>query len=100
VRPAYAAAKAGVNALTRHLAAAYGKDGIRANSVSPGAVMSQTALATMSEDFKAQMLAGVTIPRLGQPGNLARTICFLLSDDADWVSGQVWSVNGGAGFRN
>ena len=100
VRPAYAASKAGINALTRHIASAYGKEGVRANSVSPGAVMSETALATMSDEFKAQMLAGVTVPRLGQPDDLASTICFLLSDDASWVSGQVWSVNGGAGFRD
>ncbi|GAA0431184.1 glucose 1-dehydrogenase [Leifsonia naganoensis] len=99
-RPAYAASKAGINALSRHLAATYGHQGIRANSVSPGAVLSETAIATMSDDFKAAMLAGVTLPRLGRPEDLAQTIVFLLSDDADWVSGQVWSVNGGGGFRD
>lgn len=100
VRPAYAASKAGINTLTRHIASAYGRQGIRANSVSPGAVLSETALATMSEDFKAQMLAGVTVERLGKPEDLANTICFLLSDDTEWVTGQVWSVNGGGGFRD
>jgi len=100
VRPAYAASKAGINALTRHIASAYGKDGIRANSVSPGAVLSETAIRNTSEEFKAQMLAAVTVGRLGEPKDLAQTICFLLSDEADWVSGQVWSVNGGAGFRD
>ncbi len=99
-RPAYAASKAGINTLTRHIAKAYGKDGIRANSVSPGAVLSETALVNMTEDFKAAMLAGVTVPRLGVPADLAQTICFLLSDDTSWVSGQVWSVNGGGGFRD
>ncbi|WP_433388625.1 SDR family NAD(P)-dependent oxidoreductase [Micromonospora sp. KLBMP9576] len=100
VRPAYAASKAGINALTRHVASAYGKQGVRANCVSPGAVLSETALATMSDEFKAQMMAGVTVARLGQPDDLASTICFLLSDDTSWVSGQVWSVNGGGGFRD
>ncbi|GIE95662.1 SDR family NAD(P)-dependent oxidoreductase [Paractinoplanes rishiriensis] len=100
VRPAYAASKAGINALTRHIASAYGKDGVRANSVSPGAVLSETALATMSAEFQARMLAAVTVPRLGQPDDLAATICYLLSDDASWVSGQVWTVNGGGGFRD
>ncbi|WP_229068984.1 SDR family NAD(P)-dependent oxidoreductase [Actinoplanes sp. DH11] len=99
-RPAYAASKAGINALTRHIASAYGKDGIRANAVSPGAVLSETALAMMSEEFKAQMRAGVTVPRLGVPDDLASTIAYLLSDDTSWVSGQVWSVNGGGGFRD
>ena len=99
-RPAYAASKAGINALTRHIASAYGKQGIRANSVSPGAVLSETAIRTMSDDFKKQMLAGVTVTRIGKPEDLANTICFLLSEDADWVTGQVWSVNGGGGFRD
>lgn len=100
VRPAYAASKAGINALTRHIASAYGKRNVRANSVSPGAVLSETAIATMSEEFKEQMRAGVTVPRLGKPEDLANTIAFLLSDDTEWVSGQVWSVNGGGGFRD
>ena len=99
-RPAYAASKAGINALTRHIASTYGKQGVRANSVSPGAVLSETALRTMGEKFQAKLLRGVTVGRLGKPEDLAQTIAFLLSDDADWVSGQVWSVNGGGGFRD
>jgi len=83
-----------------HQPKAYGEQNIRANSVSPGAVMSETALKTMSDEFKDQMRAGLTLTRLGEPSDLAQTICFLLSDDTTWVSGQVWSVNGGAGFRD
>ncbi|MCU1682769.1 MAG: short-chain dehydrogenase/reductase [Amycolatopsis sp.] len=82
------------------IASAYGKDGIRANVVSPGAVLSETAIRNTSEEFQARMLTACTLERLGKPEDLANTICFLLSDDADWVSGQVWSVNGGAGFRD
>ncbi|MEV6349063.1 SDR family NAD(P)-dependent oxidoreductase [Actinoplanes sp. NPDC051851] len=100
VRPAYAASKAGINALTRHIASAYGKDGVRANCVSPGAVLSETGLATLSREFRDQLLAGTPLSRLGRPDDLASTICFLLSDDASWVSGQVWSVNGGGVFRD
>jgi NAD(P)-dependent dehydrogenase (short-subunit alcohol dehydrogenase family) len=99
VRPAYAASKAGVNTLTRHLASAYGDRGVRVNAVSPGAVMSESALINMSEEMQSRMLSLVTVGRLGRPADLAQTIAFLLSDDADWVSGQVWSVNGGAKFR-
>lgn len=100
VRPAFAASNAGINALTRHSASAYGKDGIRANSVSPGGALSETAIAMMSEEFEAQLVAGVTIGRLGNPQDLVQSICFLSGDDAGWVSGQVWSVNAGAGFRD
>jgi NAD(P)-dependent dehydrogenase (short-subunit alcohol dehydrogenase family) len=99
VRPAYAASKAGINALTRHIASAYGKHKVRANSVSPGAVLSETAIATMGDEFRARLLASVPVSRLGQPDDLAATICFLLSDDAAWITGQAWSVNGGSGYR-
>jgi NAD(P)-dependent dehydrogenase (short-subunit alcohol dehydrogenase family) len=99
VRPAYAASKAGINTLSRHIASAYGDRFIRANSVSPGAVLSETAIATLGEDFQAMVLAALALKRLGKPDDLASTIAFLLSDDASWVSGQVWSVNGGGGFR-
>lgn len=99
VRPAYAASKAGINTLSRHIARAYGDKFVRANSVSPGAVLPETALASLGEDFKTMVMGAIAIKRLGTPEDLASTIAFLLSDDSSWVSGQVWSVNGGAGFR-
>jgi NAD(P)-dependent dehydrogenase (short-subunit alcohol dehydrogenase family) len=100
VRPAYAASKAGIATLTRHIASAYGKQGVRANGVSPGMVLSETALATASEEFRNEMLAGQALNFPGKPNDIAQTIVFLLSDEAAWVTGQVWSVNGGIGFRS
>jgi NAD(P)-dependent dehydrogenase (short-subunit alcohol dehydrogenase family) len=99
VRPAYAASKAGVNTLTRHLAKAYGKQGVRANSVAPGAVFTESFRTNMGEAAKEWMLRLSATNRIGYPEDLANTIVFLLSDDAEWVSGQVWSVNGGAFLR-
>lgn len=99
VRPAYAASKAGINTLTRHLAKAYGKQGVRANSVAPGAVFTEAFEANMGERAKEWMLAIAATNRIGYPADLANTIAFLLSDDAEWVTGQVWSTNGGSLLR-
>jgi NAD(P)-dependent dehydrogenase (short-subunit alcohol dehydrogenase family) len=98
-RPAYAASKAGVNALTRHIASRWGKHGIRCNAVSPGLVLSETAMGTMSDEFKAAVLKMTRSPRLGIPSDLASAVAFLLSDDSAWVNGQVWTVDGGGALR-
>ncbi|MDB5686319.1 MAG: short-chain dehydrogenase/reductase [Rhizorhabdus sp.] len=98
-RPAYAASKAGVNALMRQIALRWGKEGIRCNCVAPGITMSATAEEQMPADFKQQWLDLTTMKRFGRPEDLAATVLFLLSDDAAWVSGQVWHVNGGSHFH-
>ena len=98
-RPAYAASKAGVNALTRQIALRWGKEGVRCNAVAPGITMSDTAEEMMPEDFKQSWLDLTTMKRFGRPEDLAATIVFLLSDDTSWVSGQVWHVNGGTHFH-
>ncbi|MET0135780.1 MAG: SDR family oxidoreductase [Kibdelosporangium sp.] len=100
LRPAYAASKAGVNALTRHIASRWGKKGIRCNGVSPGMVLSETGLTQMSKEFQAAGLAGTRSSRLGKPSDLAAAAAFLLSDDADWVNGQTWSIDGGSSLRD
>jgi NAD(P)-dependent dehydrogenase (short-subunit alcohol dehydrogenase family) len=98
-RPAYAASKAAVNALTRQIALRWGEKGIRCNSVAPGITMSATAEMQMPEAFKQSWLMLTTMKRFGRPTDLASTIAFLLSDDTTWVSGQVWHVNGGSHFH-
>jgi NAD(P)-dependent dehydrogenase (short-subunit alcohol dehydrogenase family) len=104
IRVAYGASKAAINSLTRHVARTYGDRNLRANAVSPGAILTETALAVFSEDFKAQILRSMPLRRPGQPhgqpADVAQTIAFLLSDDSDWISGQVWSINGGGAMRD
>ncbi|GAA3613287.1 glucose 1-dehydrogenase [Nonomuraea rosea] len=100
LRPAYAASKAGVNALTRHVASRWGKEGVRCNGVSPGMVLSETGLAQMSEKFRAAGLAGTRSTRLGKPSDLAAAAAFLLSDDAAWINGQTWSIDGGGSLHD
>lgn len=95
---AYCASKAGVNALVHHVAARWGKEGLRCNAISPGVILSDAGEG-LSEEFKQQTLAANHSTRLGRPDDIAAAVAYLLSDDASWVTGQVISVNGGALFR-
>jgi NAD(P)-dependent dehydrogenase (short-subunit alcohol dehydrogenase family) len=94
-RPSYAMAKSGINALVRHMAARWGKDGIRANAVAPGVVITPSVETRGVSDFLAEALKRTPSPRLGRPGDIAGMVAFLLSDDGEWVNGQVVSVDGG-----
>ena len=103
LRPAYAASKGGINAFTRHIARAYGKQNIRANVISPGLVVTQKTEAKASDAWFAwleEMRALLSLDRLGMPSDQAAGIGFLLSDDAEWVTGQAWNISGGTGFRD
>jgi NAD(P)-dependent dehydrogenase (short-subunit alcohol dehydrogenase family) len=94
-RPAYAASKAGINALCRHVASRWGKQGIRCNSIAPGLIITPQLAAGMGEEMLEKMLKGVRSPRHGKPADIAASVSFLLSDDGAFVNGQTWHVNGG-----
>lgn len=98
-RPCYAMAKAGINALMRHVATRWGKQGIRANAVAPGLVLTENNLRTMPEEVKQAALARTRSTRLGAPDDIAATVVHLLSEDGAWINGQVISVDGGATIR-
>jgi NAD(P)-dependent dehydrogenase (short-subunit alcohol dehydrogenase family) len=94
-RPSYAIAKSGINALVRHMAARWGKEGVRANAVAPGVVVTPTVAARGETDFQREALRRTRFRRLGRPEDIAAMVAFLLSDDGEWVNGQVVSVDGG-----
>lgn len=96
---AYPAAKLGLSALVRHVAATWGREGVRANGLAPGLVLSETMLSTVDQDGQAFALAVTPSPRLGKVDDIAAAAAFLLSDDAAWINGQVISVDGGATMR-
>lgn len=88
----YVAAKAGVVGLTRALAAEFGPEGIRVNAVAPG----PTRTRMLSDDeLTPAFLAGIPLRRIGEPEDAANAVAFLLSPEADWITGQVVGVNGG-----
>ena len=95
---AVAAAKAGVVGLTRSAAATYAARGVRVNCVAPGLV--RTALTeriTASPAAERASLAMHPLGRLGEPGDVARAIVFLLDPENDWITGQALGVDGGLG---
>jgi NAD(P)-dependent dehydrogenase (short-subunit alcohol dehydrogenase family) len=99
-RPAYAASKAGINTLTRHIATTFGKQGVRCNSVSPGVVMTERLRENPPQEFLDWAISLTRGPRLGETADIGAAVAFLLSSDSDWVNGQVWTVDGGQQLRD
>ena len=91
VRGAYSVSKAGVNQLTKHIATAYGKRGIRCNAVAPGCIATNPDTEKMYQGFIPLLLT----PELGSTEDIARVVVFLASDDATFVTGQVIEADGG-----
>jgi NAD(P)-dependent dehydrogenase (short-subunit alcohol dehydrogenase family) len=98
-RPSYAAAKSGVNALMRHVASKWGKQHIRANAIAPGLIVSDEMSEVIPQDMQQRTLRGTRSWRLGHPTDIAAMVAFLVSDDGEWVNGQVISVDGGVTLR-
>lgn len=97
---AYPMTKNAIHALARHVASKWGKQGIRANVICPGLVMTEAVKIHMTEEQVARGLKQVPHTRLGLPDDIAAAVSFLASDDGAWVNGQVWHVNGGTQMRD
>jgi NAD(P)-dependent dehydrogenase (short-subunit alcohol dehydrogenase family) len=92
---AYSAAKAGVNALTRSVATAYGRQGIRCNTVSPGIILTEVTRSACPPDVVDAIVASNLVPRGGEPEDLAHAVLFLASDESAFITAQLLSVDGG-----
>jgi NAD(P)-dependent dehydrogenase (short-subunit alcohol dehydrogenase family) len=99
VRVAYGMSKAAILPLMRHVATHFGAQGIRANAIAPGLIMHRNLAALMPEEAQAAFAKVTALRRLGQPKDIAAVSALLLSDDAEFITGQVIGVDGGGFMR-
>lgn len=90
----YAAFKGGLEVLTRYMAKEFGERGIRANSVSPGAIRTDLG-GGLADEFKAMLAGQTALGRVGEPEDVGRVVAALLSQDLGWVNAQSIEVGGG-----
>lgn len=90
----YGASKAGVIGITKTLAKEFASRNIKVNAIAPGFI--QTAMTDrIPEKERNDMIAAIPLGALGQPQDIANLVCFLASDKADYITGQIIGVNGG-----
>ena len=92
----YYITKAALNGLMRHVATRWGPEGIRANAICPGVVLTETVKRNMKPEVIEASLKRLASPRLGTAVDIAALVAFLLSDEAEWINGQAISIDGGS----
>lgn len=92
---AYPMTKNAIHALARHVANRWGKQGVRANVICPGLVLTEAVKQHLTDEYVERGIKAIPHTRLGKPDDIAAAVTFLASSDGEWVNGQVWHVNGG-----
>jgi 3-oxoacyl-[acyl-carrier protein] reductase len=92
----YAAAKAGIQMVTQHLAAQVGPFGIRVNCIAPETILTDRNRERIPEAQKASLAEIHPLKRLGTPEDVARAALFLATDQSEWITGLIVDVSGGA----
>lgn len=90
----YAASKAGIIGMTMSLARELGSRGVTVNAVAPGFIKTDMT-DVLSDEVKEDLKASIPLGTLGEASDVAKTICFLASDDAKYITGQTIHVDGG-----
>jgi 3-oxoacyl-[acyl-carrier protein] reductase len=95
----YGLAKAGVNSLTQQLAHELGGQHIRINAIAPGPIDTEASRTVVPDAFMKPILASLALKRQGETSDLVGMCLFLLSDEASWITGHVFNVDGGQVVR-
>ena len=96
----YGLAKVGINGLTQQLAVELGGSNIRINAIAPGPIDTEATRTTTPANMVADMVKQLPLERMGTPDDLVGMCLFLLSDEAAWVTGQIFNVDGGQVIRS
>lgn len=96
----YGLAKVGVNGLTQQLAHELGGSNIRINAIAPGPIDTEATRTVTPSKLVADMVKGFALKRMGTPEDLVGMCLFLLSDEASWITGQIFNVDGGQVVRS
>jgi NAD(P)-dependent dehydrogenase (short-subunit alcohol dehydrogenase family) len=93
----YNVSKGGINQLTRVMALALAEQGVRVNAVAPGTIATELATKAVltSEEAKAKIMGRTPMKRLGDPAEIADVVCWLASDAASYVTGEIVTADGG-----
>jgi 3-oxoacyl-[acyl-carrier protein] reductase len=90
----YAATKAGITGFTKSLAQEVGSRGITVNAIAPGFIDTDMTRA-LNDDQRESLLKHIPLARLGQPSDIACSVCYLASDAASYITGETLHINGG-----
>jgi 3-oxoacyl-[acyl-carrier protein] reductase len=96
----YGLAKVGINGLTQQLSRELGGMNIRINAIAPGPIDTEANRTTTPQEMVADIVKNIPLSRMGQPEDLVGMCLFLLSDEARWITGQIFNVDGGQIIRS
>ena len=95
----YGLAKVGINGLTQQVGHEVGGMNIRGNAIAPGPIGTEATRTVTPGNMVADMVKTLPLKRMGTPDDLVGACLFLLSDEASWITGQIFNVDGGQIFR-